>query len=94
MTLVLSGHLVEVCGRRVYRHGPGSIVFRSPRSFHKLFVPPNQKDPVYTLFFVGRRNYTQQLLLEDGTTANWHPFDEWIDGHAFGKPPAASPDTQ
>lgn len=88
MTVVLTGRLTEVCGRRVYFHGPGSIVLRSPYSFHKLFVADEWKDKTYTLFFVGRRNYSQQLLMEDGTTKNWFPFDQWIDGHPWDKPAA------
>lgn len=81
MTLVLTGALTEVCDRRVYFHKPGSIVFRSPYSFHKLFVPKGYEDKTYTLFFVGRRNYTQQLLRPDGSKAHWYPFDHWIYGH-------------
>lgn len=83
MTLVLSGGLVEVCGRRVYRHGPGSVVVRSPYSFHKLFLPPWAKGETYTLFFVGRRSYTQQLLMQDGRQRNWYPFDSWVDGEPY-----------
>ena len=82
MTVVLTGRLTEVCDRRVYFHGPGSIVFRSPRCFHKLFVPADFKNKTYTLFFVGRRNYTQQLLRPDGSKVHWAPFDEWIYGQS------------
>ena len=57
ITIVLTGHFIEELPKKRRWLSPGSVVFRSHNSVHKIIIPKGQK--VRTVFITGRRRWRQ-----------------------------------
>lgn len=79
VTIVLRGGYWETrytefgVWRDVRWHGPGSVLFRRPNSFHLLSLPPGKSTT--TLFITGAKSQSWGFA-KDGEVINWKNYKE------------------
>lgn len=71
-TIILKGAYIEHVPEDRFYRGPGHIRFRRAKSLHWLEVV-DEKDPCWTLFFMGMKHRQWGFLKDDG----------WVDHETF-----------
>lgn len=66
ITIVLKGCLVEETPTKDKWLTAGSIVFRTHKYIHRIYVPEAYRGDTYTIFIVGRRKWRQHYYKDTG----------------------------